>query len=402
MQPSSRLDQIAQLGLAFEPAQLVHDLVGHRDERGRLVGQRRLGHEDQRFAAGEPLQHLGGGLAARELAEELFDVLDFEGAGLERILLDQVFHGGVVAPSIIACAGGRAGRSAAAARARTSRAPARRRAVPRRARGCPPVHAGRRARPAAGGSAPARGSPASGSASASAASGTSHLGQHDGAVQRRHRRRPAGDQRVVAARGCAASRCRPTSAPRRGPRRSPLRGGTRLSTARRRRDRARACPRPAARRPSASGPARRAAAARRLRSRPGKRAACSSISARRAWVSGRAVSGWRDEQRHQPHRLFGDVLLQRLRPGGRPVPFAEHQVEGVEHRRQPLGDVGGGRQRERQVVRPQGPLRPHQALGHRRFLHQEGAGDLADAEAADHLQREGDPRRRGPAPDGRS
>ena len=41
----------------------------------------------------QPLDDLGRGLAARELAEELFDVLDLERAGLERVLLDQIFHG---------------------------------------------------------------------------------------------------------------------------------------------------------------------------------------------------------------------------------------------------------------------------------------------------------------------
>ena len=42
----------------------------------------------------QAVEDLGGGLAPRKLAEELLDVLDLERAGLERVLLDQIFHGG--------------------------------------------------------------------------------------------------------------------------------------------------------------------------------------------------------------------------------------------------------------------------------------------------------------------
>ena len=43
-------------------------------------------------AARQPADDLGGGLLARELAEELLDVLDLERALLEIVLGDVIFH----------------------------------------------------------------------------------------------------------------------------------------------------------------------------------------------------------------------------------------------------------------------------------------------------------------------
>ena len=87
------LDQVAQLGFGFHRAQLVHHLVGHWRERGRVGRQGGLGHEDERLAAVQPCEYLGGALAARELAEALLDVLNLERPRLEGILLDEIFHG---------------------------------------------------------------------------------------------------------------------------------------------------------------------------------------------------------------------------------------------------------------------------------------------------------------------
>ena len=74
--------------------QFVHDLVGHRHQRARVVGQRRLGHQDEGLAIGQAVDDLPRGLAPRELTKVLLDVLDLEGAALQRVLLDQVFHAG--------------------------------------------------------------------------------------------------------------------------------------------------------------------------------------------------------------------------------------------------------------------------------------------------------------------
>ena len=52
-------------------------------------------------AAPEPIEDFGRRLLAGELAEELLDVLDFKRAGVQRVLLDQVFQR-VSAPRSIA------------------------------------------------------------------------------------------------------------------------------------------------------------------------------------------------------------------------------------------------------------------------------------------------------------
>ena len=89
---SGMFDQIPQFGNGFVCLDLVDHLVRHRDEGARVVRQRRLGHQDQRLAAGESVHDFSRSLSTRELSEKLFDVLDLEGAGLHRILLDEIFH----------------------------------------------------------------------------------------------------------------------------------------------------------------------------------------------------------------------------------------------------------------------------------------------------------------------
>ena len=75
-------------------AQLVRHLERHRHHRPRIVGQRRLGHQDLMVAIVEAVDHLRGGLLAGEIEEELLDVLDLERSLLEAGLLQEVFHGG--------------------------------------------------------------------------------------------------------------------------------------------------------------------------------------------------------------------------------------------------------------------------------------------------------------------
>src|SRR6185436_14498072 len=86
-------DQVAQLWHGLVGTNLVDNLVGHRDERpGRIVGKRRLRHQDQRLAIAQARDDLVSGLPTRELPEIFLDVLDFPRPRLERVLLDQVFH----------------------------------------------------------------------------------------------------------------------------------------------------------------------------------------------------------------------------------------------------------------------------------------------------------------------
>src|SRR6266511_3608497 len=70
----------------------MNNLVRNRHERPRIIRQRRFCHENERFAVLKPFDDFSCRLSARKLAEELLDVLDFKRAGLEWVLLDQVFH----------------------------------------------------------------------------------------------------------------------------------------------------------------------------------------------------------------------------------------------------------------------------------------------------------------------
>ena len=87
-------DEIHELRLVLVLAQLVDDLVGDRHDETGVVRQRRLRHEDQELPIAQPRHDFLRGLLARELAEVLFDVLDFERAGIERVLFDQVLQTG--------------------------------------------------------------------------------------------------------------------------------------------------------------------------------------------------------------------------------------------------------------------------------------------------------------------
>ena len=84
--------QIDELGLALVHADLVHDLERDGHDHAGVVGQARFGHQDQELAVAQTGDDFRRGLLARELAEVFLDVLDFERAGFERVLLDQIFH----------------------------------------------------------------------------------------------------------------------------------------------------------------------------------------------------------------------------------------------------------------------------------------------------------------------
>ena len=84
--------EVHELGLVLVRLQLVHDLERDRRDHARVVGQRRLGDQDEELAVAQAIDDFLRGLLARELAEVLLDVLDLERAGFERVLLDQVFQ----------------------------------------------------------------------------------------------------------------------------------------------------------------------------------------------------------------------------------------------------------------------------------------------------------------------
>ena len=71
----------------------MRHLERHRHDHAGIVGQRGLGHQDLVIAIGQPLNDFGRRLLPRKIEEELLDVLDLERPLLERILLDEVFHG---------------------------------------------------------------------------------------------------------------------------------------------------------------------------------------------------------------------------------------------------------------------------------------------------------------------
>src|SRR5688572_28690887 len=90
--PTQALYEVPQFGLGLRRVQLVHDLERHRNDGAWVVGKRRFRHQDEKFALLEAPHYLLGGLLPRELPEELLDVLDFERAAVQRVLLDQVFQ----------------------------------------------------------------------------------------------------------------------------------------------------------------------------------------------------------------------------------------------------------------------------------------------------------------------
>ncbi len=105
--------------------------------------------------------------------------------------------------------------------------------------------------------------------------------------------------------------------------------------------------------------------------------------------SGRGMFG---NESRQANRFQGDVLSDQGVARRRGVAFVEHQVERIEHRIEALGQLGGRRRSEVNTLLSKRPLGPHQSLRNRRLLRQKRAGNFAEAEAANQLQREGDAR----------
>ena len=90
------------------------------------------------------------------------------------------------------------------------------------------------------------------------------------------------------------------------------------------------------------------------------------------------------------------VLAQR-RPhpvvaGGRRVAFVEDEVDDLEHRRQPGGELGPARDLEGDARLGEGPLGADDALRDGRLRDEERARDLLGGQAAEQAQRERDAR----------
>ena len=89
-----RLDYLFLMShrLRFELSQLVTDLESDRDQLPVILGRRRQRQENEILAVGKPRDDLVRHLAVSKLGEVLFDVLHLEGAVLEAVLPDDVFH----------------------------------------------------------------------------------------------------------------------------------------------------------------------------------------------------------------------------------------------------------------------------------------------------------------------
>ena len=86
-------DEIGELGIALRRASSCATLNDTGTTVDGIVGKRGLGHQDLMIAIRQPRDDLRRGLLAREIEEELLDVLNLERALLEPILPDEVFHG---------------------------------------------------------------------------------------------------------------------------------------------------------------------------------------------------------------------------------------------------------------------------------------------------------------------
>ena len=93
----------------------------------------------------------------------------------------------------------------------------------------------------------------------------------------------------------------------------------------------------------------------------------------------------------EAQRLVAERRPHPVVAGGGRVALVEDQVDDLEHRRQPRRPLARIRHLERHPGRGERALGADDALGDRRFRHEEGTGDLVGAEAAEQAQGERDP-----------
>ena len=96
------------------------------------------------------------------------------------------------------------------------------------------------------------------------------------------------------------------------------------------------------------------------------------------------------EQAGETDRLGAQVVAQQLVACRRRVALVVDQVGDGQHGAQPVGQLSVIGHAVGDVGVADLALGAHEALGHRRLRHQEGAGDLARLQTADQAQREGD------------
>ena len=94
------------------------------------------------------------------------------------------------------------------------------------------------------------------------------------------------------------------------------------------------------------------------------------------------------EQPAEADRLAAEVGAHELVALGRGVALVEHEVDDVQHGRQPLGQQVSGRHAVRDLRVVDLALRAHQPLCHRRLRDEERASDLARLQARDRAQRQ--------------
>ena len=99
----------------------------------------------------------------------------------------------------------------------------------------------------------------------------------------------------------------------------------------------------------------------------------------------------RDGGEHAAHakRFIAELGTQPVLAARRGVAFVENEVDDLQHRGEPLGELLAARGLIGQPRFRKGPLGAHDALGDRRVRQQEGPGDLLGRQAADHSQRQG-------------
>jgi hypothetical protein len=86
----------------------VNDFERHGRHHAGIVRQRGLGDQNQELAVLQARDDFACGLLARKLTEKFFDVLNFERAGFEGVLLDEVFQSVSIVPGRAAVSRGAA------------------------------------------------------------------------------------------------------------------------------------------------------------------------------------------------------------------------------------------------------------------------------------------------------
>lgn len=98
----------------------------------------------------------------------------------------------------------------------------------------------------------------------------------------------------------------------------------------------------------------------------------------------------RAKQAAEADRLIGELGAHRVAVSGPEVALVVDQVDHCQHSGEPLVQVGRRRHAEGDPRCSDLRLRAGDPLRHRGLGHQEGSGDLADGQAADEAEREGD------------